>query len=128
MFEKWNSGPIKCKKNERMIKMKFQMKPIVVEAVQYKRDMGFEDGFAVYETEYPEDGHTFEVAENIDTTRMTIIQAAVRTPVWRVVSEGDWIVSFPGGEKEIWKDGAFQERFINTQKKWPLFDRKLARR
>jgi hypothetical protein len=82
-----------------------------VEAVQYQKDQGLEDGFAVYETEYPEEGHTFELNEDVDTTRVTIIQAAVQTPAWQVVSEGDWIVTFPNGQKEIWSDTSFKEMF-----------------
>lgn len=104
--------------------MKYQTKAIEVEAVQYQKDMGLEDGYAVYETEYPEDGHTFELSENVDTTRQTIIQAAVQTPAWKVVSEGEWIVTYPDGLKEIWGDMEFKERFtsdespVRPQVKW----------
>lgn len=91
--------------------MKFQTMTISVEAVQYQKDLGLEDGFAVYETEYPEDGHTFELSENVDTTRQTIIQPAIQTPQWKVVSEGEWIVTFPDGKKEVWGDDSFKDMF-----------------
>lgn len=91
--------------------MKYQLKAIEVEAVQYTKDAGLEDGFAVYETNYPEDGYTFELSENVDTTCQTIIQAAIKTPLWEEVSEGDWIVTYSGGQKEIWNDNSFKDRF-----------------
>lgn len=91
--------------------MKYQTKAIEVEGVKYQKDLGLEDGYAVYETEYPEDGHTFELSENVDTTRQTIIQAAIQTPAWKVVSEGEWIVTYPDGVKSILEDEEFQKRF-----------------
>ncbi|MEK5163159.1 hypothetical protein NYE69_12580 [Paenibacillus sp. FSL R5-0527] len=91
--------------------MKYQIKAIEVDAVQYHKEMRV-DGYAVYETEYPEDGHTFELCENVDTTRQTIVQAAVQTPQWKVVSEGEWIVTYPDGTKEILEDSKFKERFV----------------
>ncbi|MFB6364498.1 hypothetical protein ACFCP7_10590 [Paenibacillus elgii] len=42
--------------------MKFQRNPIVVEAVKFFKAQGIEDGYAIYETEYPEEGHAFELA------------------------------------------------------------------
>ena len=93
--------------------MKYKMKDIEVEAVRFEKGLGIEDGYAVYDTAYPDEGYTFELSTHVDTTRQTIIQAAVRTPAWKVVSEGDWVVSLPSGQREIWADRSFRERFVS---------------
>lgn len=92
------------------MKMIYQAKAIVIEAVQYQKGLGMEDGFAVYEPKHPVGGYRFVLSENVDPTRHSIIQAAVQAPDWKEISEGEWIITYPDGEKDIWTDKTFKER------------------
>lgn len=102
--------------------MKYQAKAIVIEAVQYQKGFGMEDGFAVYEPKHPVGGYRFVLSESVDPTLHSIIQAAVQAPDWKEISEGEWIITYPDGEKDIWDDKTFKERFQPSYEKQMLLE------
>jgi hypothetical protein len=77
---------------------KYRKKPIVVDAEIFVANQGMEDGFSVYETEYPDEGHTYEMSSDIDTTRQTILSPAIKTiSGWADIQDGDYIIKEQDG-------------------------------
>lgn len=95
--------------------MKFRKKAIIVDAEPYRE--GMEDGYAVYETEYPDEGYTFLTKEQYQKRtevgeKYTILSPAMETRKgWQAILEGDWIVTGIEGERYPVRQSVFEETY-----------------
>lgn len=85
--------------------------PTDIAAVEFQNDQSLEDGYLVYETEYPDEGHYAVPDGDLDTSKVTVLSAAIyNRGEWLAIEAGDYLV-VENGEKSVWSKEKFKRVF-----------------
>jgi len=88
---------------------KYRKKPVVVEAELYQP--GMEDGYKVYEKDYPEEGCCFVYSRDLQPFHSIVCPAIYTLEGWHEISPGDYIITGIKGERYPCKPDIFEQTY-----------------